>query len=77
MIKILPQTETSLPDLLRTLKEEGWENVSGGIGQTGDFAETLVKNRLQAIILPRPDSDERFPRRAIILNDWSRVRRYL
>ncbi|UCH90554.1 MAG: hypothetical protein JSU60_05420 [Nitrospirota bacterium] len=77
MIKILPQTETSLPDLLLALKEEGWENISGGIGQTADFAETLVKNRLQTIILPRPDSDERFPRRAIILNDWSRVRRHL
>lgn len=77
MIRILPKTATSLHDLLLTLKEEGWENISGGIGQTADFAEALVKNRLQTIILPRPDTDERFPRRAIILNDWSRVRRHL
>jgi len=77
MIRILPQTATSLHDLLLTLKEEGWENISGGIGQTADFADVLVKNRLQTIILPRPDTDERFPRRAIILNDWSRVRRHL
>jgi len=77
MIRILPQTATSLHDLLLTLKEEGWENISGGIGQTADFADTLVKNRLQTIILPRPDTNERFPRRAIILNDWSRVRRHL
>jgi hypothetical protein len=77
MIRILPQTATSVTDLLLALKEEGWENISGGIGQTADFADALVKNRLQAIILPRPDTDERFPRRAIILNDWSRVRRHL
>ena len=77
MIRILPKTATSLHDLLLTLKEEGWENISGGIGQTADFAEALVKNRLQTVILPRPDTDERFPRRAIILNDWSRVRRHL
>lgn len=77
MIRIVPQTATSLHDLLVTLKEEGWENISGGIGQTTDFAEALVKNRLQAIILPRSDTDDRFPRRAIILNDWSRVRRHL
>ncbi len=77
MIRILSSTPTSLPDLLQGLKEEGWENVSGGIGRTADFAEVLVKNRLQTIILPLPGKDERFPRRAIILNDWSRVRRHL
>jgi hypothetical protein len=77
MIRILPQTAMSLDDLLLALKEEGWENISGGIGQTVEFAEALVKNRLQAIILPRSDTDQRFPRRAIILNDWSRVRRHL
>lgn len=77
MIKILPKTATSLQDLLLALKEEGWENISGGIGQTADFAETLVENRLQAIILPRSDTGQQFPRRAIILNDWSRVRRHL
>jgi hypothetical protein len=77
MIKILPKTATSLHDLLLALKEEGWENISGGIGQTADFAEALVKNRLQAIILPRSDIGQQFPRRAIILNDWSRVRRHL
>jgi hypothetical protein len=77
MIRILPHTATSLPDLLQGLEEEGWENISGGIGRTADFAEVLVKNRLQAIILPLPDKDEAFPRRAIILNDWSRIRRHL
>jgi len=77
MIRILPLAATSLPDLLLSLKEEGWKNVSGGIGRTADFAEVLVKNRLQTVIIPGPDEDERFPRRAIILNDWSRVRRHL
>jgi len=77
MIRILPKTATALHDLLEGLKEEGWENVSGGIGRTADFAEVLLKNRLQTIILPSPDNQERFPRRAIVLNDWSRVRRHL
>ena len=77
MIRILPDTATALSDLLTHLQDEGWENVSGGIGRTADFAEVLVKNRLQTLILPFPDKDERFPRRAIILNDWSRVRRHL
>ncbi len=77
MIRILPATAVALPDLLESLKEEGWENVSGGIGRSADFAEVLVKNRLKTIILPLPGKDDQFPRRAIVLNDWSRVRRHL
>jgi hypothetical protein len=77
MIRILPKTPTALTDLLHDLKEDGWEKVSGGIGRTADFAEVLVQNRLQTVILPPPNAQERYPRRAIVLNDWSRVRRYL
>jgi len=77
MIRILPQAATALTDLLHDLKTEGWEKVSGGIGRTASFAEILVQNRLQTVILPPPDIQERFPRRAIVLNDWSRVRRHL
>ena len=77
MIRVLPTTPVALPDLLERLKEEGWENVSGGIGRTTAFAEVLVKNRLKAVMLPLPGKDEKFPRRAILLNDWSRVRRHL
>ncbi len=77
MIRTLPKTDTALEELLGGLQTEGWENVSGGIGRTADFAEVLGKNRLKTIILPLPGKDERFPRRAIVLNDWSRVRRHL
>jgi hypothetical protein len=77
MIRVLPVASDALPELLGSLKEEGWENVSGGIGRTTAFAEVLVKNRLKAIMLPLPGKDEKFPRRAILLTDWSRVRRHL
>lgn len=77
MIRILPKTSTALIKLIHDLKTEGWEKVSGGIGRTADFAEVLVQNRLQTVILPLPQTEDRFPRRAIVLNDWSRVRRHL
>ena len=77
MIRLLPKSDMALAELLEGLKDEGWENVSGGIGRTADCAEVLVKNRLKTIILPLPGKEEQFPRRAIVLNDWSRVRRYL
>lgn len=77
MIRILPKTPMALTELIHDLKTEGWEKVSGGIGRTADFAEVLVQNRLQVVIVPLPETQGRFPRRAIVLNDWSRVRRHL
>lgn len=77
MIRILQKTPTALNELIHALKEEGWEKVSGGIGRTADFAEVLVQNRLQTVILPLPQTKGRFPRRAIVLDDWSRIRRHL
>lgn len=78
MIRILPPAPTALANLLETLQAEGWEKVSGGIGSTVDFAKVLVQHRLQAVILPLSTIHRnQFPRRAIILNDWSRVRRHL
>ncbi|MCA9498475.1 MAG: hypothetical protein KC588_04690 [Nitrospira sp.] len=77
MIRIIPKTPTALTELIQDLKKEGWEKVSGGIGRTADFAEVLVQNRLQTVILPLPQTKGGFPRRAIVLSDWSRVRRHL
>ena len=76
-IHILPRNPSALSDVLEQLHDEGWENVSGGIGHTAKFAEVLVKNRLQAVILTDSDKKGEFPRRTILLPDWSRVRRYL
>lgn len=77
MIRLLSDTPSGLSELLETLKAEGWENVSAGIGQTADFANVLVQNRVQTVIIQKPETQEHFPRRAIVLKDWSRVRRHL
>ncbi len=77
MVRVLSPGSSALNNLLHNLKTEGWEKVSGGIGRTADFAEVLVRNRLQTVILPLPNIEERYPRRAIVLHDWSRIRRYL
>lgn len=77
MIRILSNEESKLTELLEALKTEGWENVSAGIGQTADFANVLVQNRVQTVIIKKPETLETFPRRAIVLDDWSRLRRHL
>ncbi|MGD9852231.1 MAG: hypothetical protein AB7T38_13280 [Nitrospirales bacterium] len=77
MIRIISNETSKLGELLGALKTEGWENVSAGIGQTADFANVLVQNHVQTVIIKKPESSETFPRRAIVLNDWSRLRRHL
>ena len=77
MIRILQSASTGVADLLEILKKEGWENISAGIGQSADFANVLVQHRVKAVIVNKSKKTELFPRRAILLNDWTRVRRHL
>lgn len=67
----------ALTELIEELKEGGWDNVNAGIGRAPDFAEVLVKNRIQVVILPEGDQDVEFPRRAKIVKNWKEVRRHL
>ncbi|GJL66232.1 MAG: hypothetical protein NPIRA05_12030 [Nitrospirales bacterium] len=62
---------------LEKLNEDGWENVSAGIGRTVEFAEVLVERRIQTVIIQEADSEKTFPRRANIVTGWKKVRRYL
>ncbi len=68
---------TSLLAFITQLKEGGWDHVEAGIGQTKVFADTLVKNRIKAVILPDPSKKEKFPRRAKIVSKWKEVRKHL
>lgn len=59
------------------LKEGGWDHVEAGVGQSKGFADTLVKNRIKAVIFPDPSKNEKFPRRAKIVSKWKDVRKHL
>ena len=62
---------------LEKLKEDGWKNVTAGIGRTVEFAEVLLERRIQAVIIQETESEETFPRRTNIVNGWGKVRRHL
>lgn len=74
--EVQPGSEKLL-DFIGLLKDGGWDNVEAGIGQTKGFADTLVKNRIKAVIFPDPSKNEKFPRRAKIISKWKEVRRHL
>lgn len=75
--KIISGGPDALEELIVRLEKDGWSNVSGGIGRTAEFAEVLVKRRLKAVILHDPEDKEGFPRRAILVKSWKRVRKHL
>ena len=67
----------SLITFIETLQTDGWQNVESGIGRSPEFAEVLLERRIQTVIIQETETDEKFPRRAKIVNDWTKVRRYL
>ena len=75
--KVIPAGPQALSDWVTQLKERGWENVTGGIGRTVEFAEVLVKNRIKAVVLHDPEDKEGFPRRAVLVKSWAKVRKHL
>jgi hypothetical protein len=75
--KIIPSGRQALEELIVQLEQDGWANVTGGIGRTAEFAEVLVEHRLKAVILHDPEDKEGFPRRAILVDSWKRVRKHL
>ena len=75
--KIIPSGRQALEELITQLEKDGWANVTAGIGRTTEFAEVLVEHRLKAVILHDPEDNEEFPRRAILVKTWNRVRKHL
>ena len=75
--KVISSGRQALEELIVQLEEDGWANVTGGIGSTPDFAEALVERRLKAVILHDPEDKEDFPRRAILIESWTKVRKHL
>ncbi len=67
----------ALAALMTRLREGGWDNLQAGIGRTRDFAQTLVKQRIKAVIFPDPSETQPYPHRARIVNSWEEVRTHL
>jgi len=75
--RVIQPGSAKLLAFIDQLKEGGWDTIEAGIGQTKEFADTLVKNRIKAVIFPDPSKKEKFPRRAKIVTEWKKVRKHL
>lgn len=62
-----------LASAIEDLRADGWENLKAGVGRTREFAEILVDQRMEVVIVPEPDRGE-LPKRARVAKTWKDVR---
>ncbi|HKN87768.1 MAG TPA: hypothetical protein VJV04_12980 [Nitrospiraceae bacterium] len=66
--------EGALNTMIEGLRADGWDNVKAGIGRTREFADVLVRQRLDVVIVPDADPGQ-LPRRAQLVKNWKEVRK--
>ena len=73
----IPSGRQALEEFIAQMEKDGWANVTAGIGRTTEFAEVLVEHRLKAVILHDPEDNDGYPRRAVLVESWKKVRKHL
>ena len=76
LVLTLPSSEEALGAKIDELHEAGWKSIKTGIGRSKAFAETFLRRRLDAIVVPEPAMGEA-PRKAKIAKAWKEVRKKL
>lgn len=66
--------EGALTTMIESLRTDGWDNVKAGIGRTREFADVLVAQRLDVVIVPEPDRAQ-LPKKAQVAKSWKEVRK--
>ncbi len=66
----------ALESALDDLKQQGWSMMKAGIGRTSGFAEALLDQRMEVVIVPEPRKGE-LPRKAKSVKEWKEVRKKL
>jgi hypothetical protein len=75
LVKV-PPGRAALAGYLERLKQQGWSTVKVGIGRNRVFAEALIEQRLDVVIVPEPSRGD-LPRKAKIAKDWKEIRKKL
>jgi hypothetical protein len=72
----IPAGEDALGAKIDELHAAGWKTIKIGIGRSKAFAETFLRRRLDAVVVPEPAMGEA-PRKAKVAKDWKEVRKKL
>lgn len=69
----LPPGQARLTPIIEALRADGWDNLRAGVVRTPAFAEVLVEQRLEVVVVPEPDRGE-LPKRAQVAKNWKDAR---
>lgn len=68
----------ALEAALRDLKQQGWSQMKAGIGRSKAFAEALLEQRMEVVVVSESESRKReVPRKAKVAKGWKDVRKKL
>ena len=76
LVLTLSMSEDALGAKIDELHQAGWKAIKTGIGRSKAFAETFLRRRLDAIVVPEPPAGEA-PRKAKVAKEWREVRKKL
>ena len=76
LVMTIPAGEDALGAKIDELHAAGWKTIKIGIGRSKAFAETFLRRRLDAVVVPEPAMGEA-PRKAKVAKDWKEVRKKL
>ena len=61
---------------IEAVKQSGWTTMKSGIGRTRSFADTLLHQRMEVVVVPELPKGE-LPRKAKAAKEWKEVRKKL
>jgi hypothetical protein len=73
-IIFVPDKEEALKSKIDELRAQGWDNLKAGIGRSKAFAEVLVAERLDVVIVPATERGV-LPKKAQLASTWKEVRK--
>jgi hypothetical protein len=76
LVLTIAAADDALGAKLDELHAAGWKTVKTGIGRSKAFAETFLRRRLDAVMVPEPSNGDA-PRKAKVAKDWKEVRKKL
>ncbi|HET7057710.1 MAG TPA: hypothetical protein VFI05_03195 [Nitrospiraceae bacterium] len=73
-IVAIQSSEGALATMIEGLRTDGWDNVKAGIGRTRAFADVLVAQRLDVVIVSESDRGQ-LPKKAQVAKSWKEIRK--
>lgn len=75
-VVVLPHGDDALGTKLDEWNKAGWTTIKTGIVRSRDLAESFIRRRLEAVMVPEPAKGD-VPRKAKVAKDWKEVRKKL